>query len=121
MTLHPFLTPVALLLASLGLVLAASGAWVLWADGARKRFGPSTSEPTRHVIGMSLLLGGYHLIAYVVPDAWVPLKVPRDRWFLVPAVICVALAISWVSDRLLRMSPDGNDPPPEDRNDRNIL
>ena len=107
---HPLLPPVLLFLAVLGLILLGVGFWVLGAEGARRRFGPTVSDPTRYTIGVCLLIGGYHLVAFSLPDAWVPLKVPKDRWYLVPSVIVLALLGSTASDGLRRMSPEGNDP-----------
>lgn len=58
------------------------------------------SEPTRLVVGIGLLLVGYHALAYALPASWLPLRVPIDRlWMLGAGVVCAA-AISAAMDRL---------------------
>ena len=46
------------------------------------------------------MIGGYHLAAYGSPDAWFPLKVARELWWVVPAGIGVCVgATAWL-DRI---------------------
>ncbi len=119
--MHPLLTPILLLAATLGLILCGAGLWVLKADGSRRRFSSRTSDPTRYTVGLCLLIGGYHLLGYAVPDAWLPLKVPRERWYLVPTGIVLALGLSFAGDSTRRMSQEGNDPSGTGPDDRNIM
>ncbi|MCC6677898.1 MAG: hypothetical protein IT436_12200 [Phycisphaerales bacterium] len=58
------------------------------------------SEPTRLVIGLSLLLVGYHLAAWGAPDGWFGVKVPRDRWWLLIGGLAIAVMASLALDRL---------------------
>ena len=87
----------------LGVVVAAAGFVVVRSsrtrDGAvvpgRLAFGTwSPSVPTRYVIGLSLLLVSYHLVAYGLPAAWVPLRVPEGRFWMLAAGLTVACALS---------------------------
>lgn len=119
--MHPLLTPVLIFLAALGLILLGAGFWVLRAEGSRRRFGSAVTDPTRYTVGLCLLIGGYHLLGYALPDAWLPLKVPRERWYLVPAGIVLALGLSFAGDSTRRMSQEGNDPSGPGPDDRNIL
>ncbi|MFG0306119.1 MAG: hypothetical protein ACF8Q5_07880 [Phycisphaerales bacterium JB040] len=82
----------------LGAVLGAAGLWVLW---GRKAIGPGgLSEPTRLVLGLSLLVGGYHLVSYSLPGGTLPLRVPADRWWLLGLGIAVALGSSLALDAM---------------------
>lgn len=46
------------------------------------------SVPTRYVLGVSGLFGGYHLIAWGLPAGWLALRVPADRaWIVVLACL----------------------------------
>lgn len=62
----------------------------------RERF----SEPTRLVIGVSLLIAGYHLAAWGAPEAWFGVKVPRDRWWILAVGLPGAVLASVGIDRL---------------------
>lgn len=62
----------------------------------RNRF----SEPTRLVIGVSLLLIGYHIAAWGTPDDWLHVKVPRERWWMLVLGIGAALASTVGIDRV---------------------
>jgi hypothetical protein len=43
----------------------------------------SRTEPTRLVFGMTCLLVGYHIAAYVLPATWLPFHVPiENAWML---------------------------------------
>lgn len=112
--MHPLLTPLFLMGLALGAVLIGSGCWVVWSMSARERFARKLSEPTRHVLGIAMILGGYHLLAYCSPDHWFPLKVPADRWYLVAGGIILALGLSFATDALGRVSQDGNEGSPPD-------
>ncbi len=101
-----------------GVGLAGSGLGVVWVG---RRWGRSVedaaplpgfaelSPPTRMTLGVCLLIGGYHVAGYSMPDSWVPLKVPRHLWGVVPGAIVVALAGSVAADRL---------DPPDDASDQ---
>jgi hypothetical protein len=58
------------------------------------------SEPTRLVIGLSLLLAGYHALAYGLPAAILPLRVPIDRLWMLGVGVIVACAVSVGMNRL---------------------
>lgn len=105
------LTHILTLVAGAGVV--ASGLGVLWghrivaheggeAEVEGKRWaGPGwLTQQMRLVLGPCLMIGGYHLAAYGSPDAWFPLKVARELWWVVPAGIGVCVgATAWL-DRI---------------------
>lgn len=81
-----------------GAVLGLVGLWVLW---GRKAIGPGgLSEPTRLVLGLSLLVVGYHLVSYGLPSGALPLRVAADRWWLLGVGIGVALGSSLALDAM---------------------
>ena len=101
------MTPLDWAQAVLGVTLAAGGLALLRSsrtrDGAESPgplpFGTwSPSVPTRYVLGLSLLLGAYHLVAYVLPASWTPLRVPGDRFWMLAIALTVACAVSIVVD-----------------------
>lgn len=110
-----------------GAGVLCAGLWILWgrrilgegggeaedrADaGDAGPGGPSIrdrfSEPTRLVIGLSLLLAGYHIAAWAAPDAWFGVKVPRERWWMLAAGLAIAIAGSLGIDRMEKKSGEG--------------
>lgn len=86
-----------------GVVLAIGGFFVVrtsrtTGDALRPKALPfgswSPSVPTRYVLGISLLLLGYHFVAYALPTNWVPLAVPGDRFWMLGAGLTAACGIS---------------------------
>lgn len=63
----------------------------------------SPSIPTRYVIGLAALFAGYHLAAWGLPPAWLPLRVPIDRAWIVALVaggtVACSIAIDLVEGR----------------------
>jgi hypothetical protein len=57
------------------------------------------SEPTRLVVGISLLLAGYHLLAYGLPPAAMPFRVPMDRLWMLGVGLVGACGVSVGVDR----------------------
>lgn len=87
-----------------GLVVAAAliacGVLLLWG----RRQDPEAphhrlSEPARLVIGLSLVLVGYHAASYSLPRGWLALRVPPDRLWLLGAGVIVAILLTLLSDR----------------------
>lgn len=52
-------------------------------------------------LGLSLMFGGYHLVAYLGPSGLLVLHVRRDLWWLVIAGCVVAVVGAVIGDRLL--------------------
>ncbi len=71
------------------------------------------SEPARLVIGLSLVLVGYHAASYSLPQGWLALRVPPDRLWLLGAGVVVAIGLTLLSDRLdakaMESEGDGGD------------
>lgn len=61
-----------------------------------------TSVSTRGAIGLSLLVLGYHLVAYSLPHGWLWLRVPADRLWIVGVAVGIAVAGSLVMDGVER-------------------
>jgi hypothetical protein len=87
----------------------AAGLWVL---GSRKdlekprqvwRF----SVATRAVLGLSLMIAGYHIAAYVSPSGWFRLRVPIEKAWIMGAVMVVAVGTSLFLDRKERVRGPG--------------
>lgn len=116
-----------------GLLIAGAGFWVLWAwrggarahedaldstsndaaedgePGARSRgaqFLARFSVPTRLVIGLSLLVLGYHVAVWGMPDL-TPLRVPKQWWWVLVAVLTGAVGLSMLIDRVEQKRDDG--------------
>lgn len=90
------------------------GAAALLGGGAlflRSRRGSGgLTNPTTLVLGLSLALLGYHLLAWTLPEQWLPLRVPAGLWPLLVAGLAVAIAGSLVIDALERRRPDSDSP-----------
>jgi hypothetical protein len=56
-------------------------------------------EPTRLVLGVSALLLGYHLSAWVLPSTWMPFRVPEHRWWILVLGVLLAVSGSLAMDR----------------------
>lgn len=82
-----------------------------------RRSGPGTvevpmlgrlSRASATACGLALVMGGYHLAAYLGPVGWITWHVRRDLWWLV-ALGCVAAVVGAVAaDRLLDGDRDGS-------------
>lgn len=57
-----------------------------------------TSVSTRAAIGLSLLVLGYHLVAYSLPHGWLWLRVPADRLWILGVAVGVVVVGSLVMD-----------------------
>lgn len=108
-----------------GLALLAAGGWVLWSPRAkavdREPAQPSpdlppqpdtlpdpapsvarqilASQPSRLVLGLVLLVLGFHCIAWALPDDWIPTKVPVRNWHLLLGICGVLVVLSVLIDR----------------------
>ncbi|CAG0981843.1 hypothetical protein PHYC_01808 [Phycisphaerales bacterium] len=85
------------------IVAGAAAAWgvrLVWL-GRRKadddRHG--MSRTTRVVVGMSLIVGAYHVASWVAPAHWLPLRVVPSRWFLLVGALVLAVVGSLLADR----------------------
>ncbi|MCC6428536.1 MAG: hypothetical protein IT435_17170 [Phycisphaerales bacterium] len=108
--MHPLQAPITLMGLALGAVLIANACWILWSPNAQARFN-RLSSPSRATLGFSLLLAGYHLLGYSTPDTWFPIKIPRERWFILPIGIAIALTFSLFLDARQGVSRNRNDDP----------
>jgi len=95
----------------LGLVAAVAffglGMVVLWAARHRSEGERSVlpivgkvGNPTTLTLGISLLVLGYHAVAYSLLPVVTLVSVPIDRWWLLVVICVVALAGSVLADRL---------------------
>jgi hypothetical protein len=67
----------------------------------RSRRGPGgLTNPTTLVVAFSLVLLGYHLLAWTLPDHWLPLRIPASLWPLLVGGVAVAIAGALVADAL---------------------
>ncbi|GDY00661.1 hypothetical protein LBMAG48_30640 [Phycisphaerae bacterium] len=58
------------------------------------------TEPTRLVLGMSMLMLGYHIAAYVLPPYILPFHVPWDRAWILGLGIAGVVTASMAIDRM---------------------
>lgn len=63
--------------------------------------------PTRLVLGMSMLLLGWHLIMWSLPAKWTLLSVPADRWWMLVVGLVLAVAGTMAAD-VLESRDDGS-------------
>lgn len=103
---------------SLGLVAAVplvlGGLWVLRGGRAfdpeqaskRQDLGmeprPRVSQASKTVLGLCLLIVGYHVAAYTAPASWDLLRVPLDRAWILGLGLAAAVGVSLGTDRLER-------------------
>lgn len=62
----------------------------------------SISRPTALTLGLALAGVGYHLLAWCLPAGWLALRVPVERWWVVPGFAVVAVAASLGADAASR-------------------
>lgn len=93
--------PLQILGIAAGLLLVGAGLWL-----QRRRVDPEKGEPgrglsnaSRAAVGISLMVAGYHVAAYVSPDRWFSLKVPLDRAWLLGVVLVVVVGASLLLDK----------------------
>lgn len=80
------------------------GAWLVWGG----RGTPPTptgpwharlSRTSRAVLGLCIMLLGYHAASWASPDHWLPFRVPLERWYLVVGGVLAAIVGSLWADR----------------------
>lgn len=97
------------LIIALGAVALLAGA-VLFLRSRRGKGGEAgLTNPTTLVVALSLLLLGYHLLAWTLPERWFPLQIPARMWPLVVGGIVVAIAGALVADALERRPAGPNE------------
>ena len=89
---------VAILGAAVGAAVVIAGAWLLREPSAGARRA-SLSVPTRMALGLTLLVLGYHVAAWSLPDSWTPMKVPLERWWMLAAGAGAMIGSSVAMDR----------------------
>ncbi|GJQ28791.1 MAG: hypothetical protein HBSAPP03_06750 [Phycisphaerae bacterium] len=90
-----------------GIAAAAAGAWLIWGPrlapapprGRFARWRSRLSAPSRAVLGLSLLLLGYHAASWALPDHILPLRVPPHRGWILALALAAAVAASLALDR----------------------
>ena len=89
-----------------GAVHAIAGVWLLRGGRAQPQEKPRIpSRPTRTLIGVLLIVVGYHAAAWGCPDDWFPIKIPIRLWWVPAVMASFALAGSlWVDAREVRRS-----------------
>jgi len=58
----------------------------------------SPSVPTRFVVGLAAMFAGYHLMAWALPPAWMALRVPMGRAWIVALVSAGSIGCSIAID-----------------------
>ncbi len=88
----------AILGAVCGAAVLIAGLWLLREPKeGTKRAG--LSVPTRMATALALLVIGYHIAAWSLPDSWTPMKVPLERWWVLAIGGVMMLSSSAVMDR----------------------
>lgn len=92
------LSPLTILGATLGAAVLGAGAWLLREpkEGTRRA---ALTVPTRLATALVLLVLGYHLAAWSLPDHWTPMKISPERWWLLAIGGAMMLSSSVVMDR----------------------
>ncbi len=85
------MTPIQAAQAVIGVVLATTGLALVVAGRRRlsRKSGAVRGAWWRVGVGFALTGLGYHLVAWVLPASWTPLKVGVDRWWIVAAIVLV--------------------------------
>lgn len=92
------ISALAILGAVCGAAVLIAGLWLLREPKeGTKRAG--LSVPTRLATALALLVIGYHIAAWSLPDSWTPIKVPLDRWWVLAIGGVMMLSSSVVMDR----------------------
>jgi len=106
------------------LVIALGAAAVL-AGGVlffrSRRADDGLTNPTTLVVALSLLLLGYHLLAWNLPEHWMPLRMPSSLWPLLVGGVGIAIAGALLADSLEGRRegglPAGSEPPADEAGD----
>ncbi len=77
-----------------------------WRDRA-KAWKLRLAEPTRLVFGLASAITGYHLAAWVLPDAWSPMHVPLEKWWILAVSVVAAVGGTVWVDRWEANHPGG--------------
>ena len=81
-----------------GAAVLVAGLWLLREPKeGTKRAG--LSVPTRMALALALLVLGYHIAAWSLPDHWTPIKLPIERWWILAIGGVMMLSSSVVMDR----------------------
>lgn len=92
------ISPLTILGATLGAATLGAGVWLLREPKEGTRLA-AISVPTRMATALVLLVAGYHLAAWSLPDSWTPMKIPPERWWLLAIGGAMMLSSSVVMDR----------------------
>ncbi|MCC6969827.1 MAG: hypothetical protein IT434_06345 [Phycisphaerales bacterium] len=88
----------AILGAATGAIVLIAGLWLLREPKeGTKRAG--LSVPTRMATALALLVLGYHVAAWSLPDSWTPIKLPIARWWVLAIAGVLMLSSSVAMDR----------------------
>lgn len=108
--------PVLVLMITAGTVTAGAGLWVLrarHAEPAPRAWYETPAEDedatalplvgrvtphTRMVIGLALLLLGYHLAVWRLPPSSGAIRVPPERWYVLTLVLAASVGASFALD-----------------------
>lgn len=88
----------AILGAVCGAAVLIAGLWLLREPKEGTKLA-GLSVPTRMATALALLVIGYHIAAWSLPDSWTPMKVPLERWWLLAIGGAMMLSSSVVMDR----------------------
>jgi len=92
------ISALAILGAVCGAAVLIAGLWLLREpkEGTRRA---GLSVPTRTATALALLVLGYHIAAWSLPDSWTPIKVPPEKWWVLAIGGVMMLSSSVVMDR----------------------
>lgn len=97
---HPLALPACIL----GGTVFIFGAWLVW-GGRGTQPSPTglwharLTSISRTVLGLCIMLLGYHAASWASPGHWLPFRVPPERWYLVVGGAMVAIVASLWADR----------------------
>lgn len=91
-------------LVAAGVVALVGGLWTIRTrrpDPANEAAGhrARVARPTTMVMGLSLMIVGYHLVSFGLPTGWLTARVPADRLWMLGLGIALALGASLATDR----------------------
>ncbi len=88
----------AILGAAMGAIVLIAGLWLL-REPKQGTGRARLSVPTRMALALALMVLGYHVAAWSLPDSWTPIKLPIERWWVLAIVGVLMLSSSVVMDR----------------------